>query len=147
MKTLRTLALTFAMSATAVMANDHLSQIRDHARSLEQEFRGIQTAVKSKDFQPDAVRSRLENTGAGVQKLKELVAGVESSSPNVAANPEWQRTKDLVALLDIFHERKAELLGGDVKKNRSLMKATAEGLAMRAAMLEKSAGKLLSSGS
>jgi hypothetical protein len=147
MKTIHTLALTLALSATAAMANDHLSQIRDHARSLEQEFRGIQMTVKSKDFQPEAVRSRLEAAGAGVEKLKELVAGVESSNSAVTANPEWKRTKDLVTLLEVFHGRKADLLQGDPRKNRSMLKATAEGLAQRAAMLQKSAGKLLSSGS
>jgi hypothetical protein len=147
MNTIRRIALTLAVSATAALANDNLTQIRDHARSLEQEFRGMQTAVKSKNFQADELRGRLEATGAGVQKLKDLVAGVEASSPNVVSNPEWKRTKDLVQLLDVFHGRKAELLQGDALKNRSMLKVTAQGLAERAVLLQKSADKLMSSGS
>ena len=143
MKKMRNLAITLALSAVGAFANDHLTQIRDLAGTLEKEFRGIHVAVKDKNFNTADVRKRVEATDADVEKLKTLAADFETSSPSLATGPDWKTTKELVALIGIFHDQKSQLLEGDVTKNRGLLRGQADGLAKRAAMLQESAARML----
>ena len=142
MKMIRNLAITLAFTAVGAFANGHLTQIRDLAGTLEKEFRGIHVAVKDKNFNSADVKSRVEATDADVKKLESLVADFEASSPSLATGPDWKRTKDIVALIAIFHEQKSQLLG-DMKKNRGTLRVHAEGLSKRAAMLQESASRML----
>ena len=137
------LIVTLAFTAIGAFANDHLIQIRDQARGLEQEFRGIHAAAKAKKFDAAEMQARLEATASGVDKLKTLVAGFEAATPHLTAGADWKKTKDLVTLIDIFHAQKAELLGPDGIKNKGLLKSHADGLARRALVLQESADRLL----
>ena len=142
MKKIRNLAIALAFTAVGAFANDHLTQIRDLAGTLENEFRSIHVALKSKTFDSADVKSRVERTDDDVKKLESLAVDFGASSPSLAIGPDWNRTKDLVALIAIFHEQKSQLLG-DMKKNRGMLRVHAEGLSKRAGMLQASASQML----
>jgi septal ring factor EnvC (AmiA/AmiB activator) len=143
--TLTTLTLTLALTAPAALANDHLTQIRDHAGKLGQEFQTIRQAVKAKNYDTADVQSRVAAAEANINKLKELVAEFEAANPSVASaeNKDWKKTKDLVHLIGIFHEQKAGILNSD-PKNRALLRAHADALAKRAFLLQETSSNLLS---
>jgi len=135
--------MTLAFTSIVAFANDHLIQIRDQARGLEREFRGIHTTARSKQFDMAEMQARIEATSSGVDKLKTLVGGFESQSPHLATGADWKKTKDLVTLIDIFHTQKVQLLGPDGIRNKGLLKSHADGLAKRAFALQESADRLL----
>jgi len=144
MNTATKLTMTLAITAVGAFANDQLIGIRDHARDLEREFRGIHEVVKDKKFNVADLQSRVEWTAGHVEKLKTLVAEFETANPNAATNQDWKQAKDFVTLIDMFHAQKAQIVteGG---KNRSMLKVHALGLAKRAAMLQQSADRALKS--
>ena len=115
------LTMTLAFTAVAAFANDHLMQIRDHARGLEQEFRGMKEIVNSKPFRSVELESRVATTAAGVDKLKGLWADFEASNPHLTKGEDWKTAKEMVALIDMFHAQKSQLLGPDAHKKRGLL--------------------------
>jgi hypothetical protein len=136
------MTVIFALTAAVALANEHLTQIRDHARQLEQDFQNIQSLVKNKNFDTADLQSRLGNTSESVAKLKTLMNEFESSSPHLTNTHDWKTTKDMATLIEIFHAQKIELASGDTRKNRAMLKSHAEGLAKRAALLHRSADNL-----
>jgi len=143
MTTIRTFAVGIAFTATAVFANDQLAQMRDHARELESEFRGLHTAVKAKSVQEAELRNRLEAAGANVDRLKAMAEQVEASHAGLVQGEDWKRARQVITLLDIFHDQKEKLVADGIGRNRGLIKAHAEGLAKRAAMLHESMTRML----
>lgn len=142
MKTVSKITITLVLTAVGAFANEHLTQIRDHAKDLEQGFRGIQTVVRDKNFDESALRTRMDATSATVDKLKTLAAEFETANPTVAASPDWKTAKERIVLIEIFRNEKEKLMG-DAKKQRGMIKAHAEGMARRAAMLLESSDRLL----
>lgn len=142
MKIFSRMSVIFALTAAVALANEQFNQIRDHARKLEQDFQGIHALVKNKNFDTADLKARLGSTSESVTQLKALMTNVESSSPQLTGSSDWKTTRDMVSLIEIFHAQKAELAEGNAQKNRSMLKAHAEGLAKRAALLQRSADKL-----
>ncbi len=144
MKTISRIATVMVFAASAAFANDHLNQIATHARSLETEFRQLSVVLKSKNFDSGLVQSRLAAADLDIEKLKGLSAEFEQSHPQLGASgqSEWRQTKDLIHLIDLFHGAKSDLMNQNPYKNRSMLKAHADGLAQRAAGLQKVADRL-----
>ncbi len=144
MKTFQKLTFMMVLAASAAFANDQLTQMRDHAKTLHQEFTQLQSAVKNRNFDVQTIQNRMNELDANIEKLKSIAAEFESSAPsNIAASSDWKLTKELIQLLDMFHEQKMELLNGDLRKNHGLVKVHAEGLARRAEILSKTTDKML----
>lgn len=141
--TIRTLAMTLALTASAAFANDHLNQIRNHARTLEDEFRGMQSLVKAKKLDAADLQSRLSWTQEQVGKLQALAQEFEAANPQATSSPDWKKTKDLVALLGIFHEQKTQAATAG---NKGLLKAHLDSQILRAAKLQAAASQALESG-
>lgn len=143
------LAVTAALAASAAFASDHLAQMRDQAGKLGRAFRDIGVMVEKKNFNTEEVQNRVNMVDADIESLKRLASEFEGANPSLAANSnkDWKLAKDLVHLIDIFHEQKSEILRGDPKKQRSLLRGHAKGLARRAFMLQETSDRLLRAGS
>ena len=139
------LAITTVLAASAAFANEHLTQIRDQAGKLGQEFRDIGVTVKNKNFNIVDVQNRVNAIDADIESLKKSAAEFEAAKHSLTANgdKDWKLSKDIIHLIDIFHEQKSQMLSGEPKKMRSLIQAQAEGLAKRASKLQETSNRLL----
>jgi hypothetical protein len=145
MKNVMTLALTLAISASAAFANDHLSQIASHARDLASDYRKMTVTLKNKNFPAADLRQELQDAEAEVSKLKALVDEYGATSPNLndIQQKDWKQVQNLVKLLEVFQDRKSELLAGDnPHKQRNKIHAEAQALVTRATLLEQAALRL-----
>lgn len=144
MRTFKTLTLVTGMALLSIpaLANDTLRTIADHARTVQGQAEEINMGLKKKSLTEDALKSKLDTSAASLEQLKNAVAVLESSNANVASlGKDWQLLKDKVQLLAIFHDRKSELLT-DVNRNRGMIRAHADGIAKRAAMLQQTVSRL-----
>ncbi|MBL8231506.1 MAG: hypothetical protein JNL98_23625 [Bryobacterales bacterium] len=144
MRTLNTLTIVTGMALLSIpaLANEQLRTISDHARTVQGQAEEINMGLKKKSLTDDALKSKLDTSAASLEQLKNAVAELESSNSNVASlGKDWQLLKDKVQLLAIFHERKSELLT-DVNRNRSMIRAHADGIAKRAAMLQQTVSRI-----
>ena len=139
------LAITTVLAASAAFANDNLTQIRDQAGKLSQEFRDIGVTLKNKNFNTVEVQNRVNAIDAGIESLKKSTVEFEAAKHSLTANgdKDWKLSKDIIHLIDIFHEQKSQLLSGDPQKMRSQIRDQADGLAKRASMLQETSNRLL----
>lgn len=147
MKHLLTLALTLTMSASAAQANDHLNQIASHARGLADDYRKMSVTLKDKKFPAADLKQELQEADEALGKVKGILNEFSATnlSFNAAQQKDWKLVQDLVALIGIFQDRKAELLSGDnPHKQRKDIKLNAEMLVVRASLLEQAALRLAS---
>jgi hypothetical protein len=145
MKHLMTLAMTLTMTASAAWADDHMNQIANHARDLATDYRKMTVTLKDKKFPPQDLQQELKEADAALAKVKDLVADYAATNPslNAVQQKDWKMVQDLVALLTLFQNRKAELLAGDnPHKKRGVIQGEALGLVTRATLLEQTALRL-----
>ena len=83
-------------------------------------------------------------------KVKGLLSEFSATNPNFSGmqqQKDWQMVQDLVKLLEIFQDRKVELLSGDnPHKQRKSIRDHAEALVTRASLLEQAALRLAGTG-
>lgn len=144
---IRNLAMTLALTASAVFANDHLNQIAGTAKELQSDFSRMAQTLKNKNFAAEELKRELEALRGHVDQLKATAEEFEAANPNLTGQHEkdWKMAKELIALVDIFHSQKAELLNDNPAKNRKMLKAQAEGLAKRSTVLRDTALRLAQS--
>jgi cytochrome c556 len=145
---IRNLAITLALTASAVFANDHLNQIAGTAKELQSDFSMMAQTLKNKNFAAEELKRELEALRGHVDQLKATADEFEAANPSLSGQHEkdWKLAKELIALVDIFHSQKAEMLNGDnPAKNRKMLKAQAEGLAKRSTVLRETALRLAQS--
>lgn len=137
-------AATTAFFTTALFANNHFEKIADHASKVQRESAQMSQSLKAKKADASEISKSLESTGAEIAKLQELVNQIEAQNPSFSERDrkDWELLKTKVQLLSIFHDRKKELVSGDFAKQRGLIRAHAEGLAKRAALLQQTASRL-----
>ena len=137
------LFITTALAASTVFANDHLTQIRDHAGRLGKEFLDIQTALKDKQFNVAEMQGRINTIDGDIENLKKLSAQFEEANPSKRASKDWMQAQEVLTLINMFHERKSQMLGADARSMRTQIQDHAKNLAIRALFLEKTTIRLL----
>jgi hypothetical protein len=140
-----TLALTLTLSASAALANDHLNQIATHARGLAEDYRKMTVTLKDKNFPASDLKQELQEADAELDKVKGLLSEFTATNPSFSGTQQkdWKMVQDLVKLLEIFQDRKTELLSGDnPHKQRKSIQAEAEALVTRASLLQQAALRL-----
>lgn len=145
MKTLQYLAMTVTLTASSAFASEHLNQVASHAREMAADYKKMTETLKNKNFPVAELRQEIQDAEEALEKVKTLLAEFQSAHPSVAAaqSKDWKLTQDLVTLLGIFHDRKAELLSGDnPHQKRSSIRNEAQGLVTRATMLEQAVMRL-----
>jgi DNA repair exonuclease SbcCD ATPase subunit len=144
MRTFKSLTVLAGVTLLSVpaFANDHLRSISDHARTLQSHAQEINVGLKKKSLTSEDLKAKLDQSAASLDQLKSSLERLETANPNMASmGRDWQLLKDKVQLLAIFHDRKSELLT-DVNRNRSMIRAHADGIAKRAAMLQETVSRL-----
>lgn len=145
MKTVKTLALTLALTASAAFANDHMTQIAAEARELAADYKKMTITLKDKNFPERELQEELKVAEMELEKIQAHMVqfGALGLTLTPAQVKDWKTAQDLVQLLDVFHGRKSVLLeGGDPHKNRAQLLAEAQGLLTRANMLADVAKRL-----
>lgn len=145
MKTTLTLLAGLALTAAAAMADSSVYRsIIGDAANIEQDAHAISLDLKSKNFDAARVKSEIEALGKDIAKLKKDVEEFDSRAAEMTAakKADWEMVKTKAQLLVILYDRKAELLMEDPAKNRGVIRSLAAGIAQRADMLQKTAGKL-----
>ncbi len=145
MKTLATLTMMTLMAVTAGANNVPLGDIVTHAQAVRQEAEQLSTQLKAKQTNRESLEKGMAALEERIGKLKELVASTESAGPQLtpAQKEAWEKMKMKVDLLSVFANNKKEMMAsGDIAKNRSFLKAHADGIAKRAAMLEQTASRM-----
>jgi len=145
MNTMKNLALTLAFTASAAFANDHVTQAATQARELAADYRKMTLTLKDKNFATQELQQELKEADDALAKIKTLLADYGATNPqlNAAQQKEWKRAQDLMALLEVFHGRKANLLEGDnPHKRRTAILQEAQALVTRADLLEKAVQRL-----
>ena len=140
--TLMTMALAATM-ATATEpgagASSPLRELMSEAKAFEMQAREASQMLKNKRFDVAALQQALEKKGETLGKLQSLAASYEAGAANLTAaqQKDWEAVKTKIKLLEIFHNTKNELVAQDANKNRGLLRAHAQGLALRAEALQK----------
>lgn len=140
--TLITMALA-AMTATATepahSATSPLRELMSEAKAFEMQAREASQMLKNKKYDVAALQQALEKKGETLAKLQALAASYEASAGNLtpAQQKDWETVKTKIKLLEIFHSTKNDLVAKDPNKNRGLLRAHAQGLALRAEALQK----------
>jgi len=134
-----------AFTTGTVFADTHLTDIRTHAGQVRQGSQDIGRLLNAK--QPDAqgIRDGITALGVNIETLHQLVVKITEANPEfvVRGDKDWDRLKTQIQLLGIFHGAKDELVkADDMKKNRSLLRSHAKGLATRSALLQETATRL-----
>lgn len=137
------LFITTALAASTAFANDHLTQIRDQAGRLGKEFQDIRTTLKDKQFNVPEMQGRVNTIDGNIENLKKLSAQFEEANPSMTASKDWIQAKEVMLLINMFHEQKSQMLGADAKTMRTQIRAQAQNLAIRALFLEKTSIRLL----
>lgn len=137
--------LAMAVCAAPALERELVDRIVESARSIERDASAVGQALKPRRPDSGEVVRKIDAMSADVAKLQEVVAQLESSDPVLSDRDraDWQLVKDKVQLLSIFHERKKTLAAEDIGKHRSLIRAHANGLALRAQKLQQTASRLL----
>ena len=146
MRTMLTALTTFAFAATAALAdtNTYQSIIGDAAR-IQQDAQAISAQLKGKSPDFATVKTRSADLNKDIQELRSDLDKFEATQPNLTADQkkEWELVKTKAQLLLVFSDAKSDLLNfGDPQQNKNLLKAYADGIVKRAAMLQETAKQL-----
>ena len=145
MKHTFTSALCLTVLATLVSADTRLADIKTNADQLKKESERVALLLKAKQPDAQAIREGITAMGGEIETLDGLVVQITEASPEfvLRGSTDWDLLKMQVQLLSVFHNAKAELMNADdMKKNRSTLRAYAEGLATRAGSLRQTAQRL-----
>jgi hypothetical protein len=141
-RTLSCLALT--VFSAAALEKEFVDQLLQSARNIERDSSVVGLALKTKRIDAEDLKAKIDAMSADLTKLQELVTQYESTHPTLSERDraDWLIVKEKVQLLEIFHDQKKKLAAEDLSKNRALIRAHANGIAMRAQKLQESAAKL-----
>lgn len=145
MRHLFTSAICLTVLATAALADTQLADIRTHASQVEKGSEQVALLLKSKQPDAQAIRDGITAIGGDIENLQRLIAELTEANPQYVqrGDKDWDRLKTQVELLAIFHNTKDELMkADDMRKNRSLLRVHAKGLATRAEVLQETAQRL-----
>ena len=138
-------ALVLTVPAFANTNPSHLDQLVADAKQTQLEAREIGVLLKAKSPDFELVRSRMQTRIQHASKLNDSVAEFEAANATLTPRQqaEFDRIKSAAAVLKIFAENKHGILAGsDVREQRSLLRAKAEGIAKRAELVQVSAHKI-----
>jgi hypothetical protein len=146
-------ALLIALSLVSLPAradshqdlNKVLDEVIHAAGQVEADAKHISTNLKSKQPDTQFVRDKIQALSGDLTSLDTAMSHLEQKSTLMS---DWQKKdhetlKMKVQLVKNFYDAKKELaLAEDVAKNRSMLRAHADGLAQRAALVSSTASKM-----
>lgn len=133
--------MLLAASSALALDKEIAGRMIEASQRLETDAKAISLALKSKNVAVDEVHKRMGQMDADMAKLQESVSEVEATAPEMSDRDkrDWELVKTKVKLLEVFHTNKKTLVAEDVMKNRTMIRAHADGVAQRAVKLRQTA--------
>lgn len=137
-------SLVLATLPASALEKEFVDHLVESARTIEQDASKVSLALKSKKSSQSDVMKMIDAMNSDLDKLRQLADQYETTHPKMSGRDleEWKLIRQKIQLLEIFHQRKQTLASQDINKNRSLIRAHADGVALRASKLQESALKL-----
>ena len=146
MRTLVTLIGCLALTSSSAIALDSrfASDAMVAAKNIQRDATLVSLAAKSKKIDTADVKVKIDAMNDDVRALQDLVARFEAENPELSSRDrdDWNVIRTKVQLIEIFHARKKELADQNPAENRRLIRAHADGVAKRAAVLHDSLARL-----
>lgn len=146
MKTTLSVLAALSLTAMSAMADSKVFRgIVGDAANIQRDAQAISQHLKAKNADHAAVKAKIEELGKDIATLRKDIAEFESTHPNLtpAQKKDWEAVKMKAEMLTIFYDRKAEMMNsGEMAKNRSMIRAHADGIAKRAELLQQTASRL-----
>lgn len=132
------------LAAPVMMAQSKFRSIIGDAANIEKDATALSLDMKAKNFDITKAKADAESLGKDIAKLRKDVEEIDAGMANLTGQQkaDWELVKTKVQLLTIFHDRKSELMSGDLSKNKGLIRAHADGIAKRARLLQQTANRL-----
>ena len=133
-----------ALALPSVHQAKSFDSIATDAAKIQRDAEELSNNLKAKTVDEAKVKADITALGDDIIKLRKDVETIDASASsfNEVQKKDWELVKTKVQLLNIFYDRKAELMSQDFRKHRSLLRAHAKGIAKRAAMLQQTASRL-----
>ncbi|MBL8176919.1 MAG: hypothetical protein JNK48_19760 [Bryobacterales bacterium] len=145
MKHLLHLAAIAALALPAAAGAETFRNIIGDAANIQRDAEKLSRDLKQKALDETQVKQDISALNQDVAKLKQDVTELDGKLGQMteAQKKDWDLVKTKAELLTIFAARKQTLMdSGEFRKNRSMLRAHADGIAKRAAMLQQTANKL-----
>lgn len=145
MKRLFTLLASAALALPLMADSQAFRGIIGDAANIQRDAEKLSRDLKQKALDEAKLKEDITALNTNVAKLKQDVTELDGklTSMSDAQKKEWELVKTKAELLTIFAGRKATLMeSGDFKKNRSMLRAHADGISKRAAMLQQTVNRL-----
>lgn len=146
MKTLLGTIASLALFATAAMADTTTYQnIIGDATKIQRDAEAISGHLKARNPDVETVKAKSGDLNKDIQSLRDDLTAFEATNPNMTEQQkkDWGLVKTKAELLLIFSDSKNDAMNsGDLKKNRTLIRAYSDGIAKRASMLQETVKKL-----
>lgn len=141
------LALTFA-AFTALPAAADSTAFRDiigDAANIQMDAEALGEKLKSKVLDQSAIKADVAALARHVDALKKDIENLDGRMQDVSPEQRknWELAKTKAQLLQVFSDWKMmQVESGDLNKNRALLRSQAQGLALRAALLQRTVNRL-----
>lgn len=145
MKSLFTLLASAALALPLMADSQAFRGIIGDAANIQRDAEKLSRDLKQKTLDEAKLKEDITALNADVAKLKQDVTELDGklTSMTEAQKKDWELVKTKAELLTIFAGRKATLMdSGEFKKNRSILRAHADGVAKRAALLQQTVNRL-----
>lgn len=146
---MNTLALTLTFAAlTAVPALADTKAFRDiigDAANIQMDAEALRDGLKSKTLDESAIKAHVTALDKHIEQLQKDVDSLDAHLQDLtdSQKKDWDLAKTKVQLLNIFSDWKVAVVeSGDIRKNRSLLGAHANGIAVRAQLLQRTVNRL-----
>lgn len=136
--------LVLAASSAFALDKEIAGKMMEATQRLETDARAIHATLKSKNAPAEEIHKHLARMDEDLAKLRETIREVEATEPQMSARDkrDWELVKTKAQLLEVFYTNKKNLVAEDVRKNRSMIRAHANGVALRAEKLRQTAAGL-----
>lgn len=145
MKPLIALLASAALALPLMADSQAFRGIIGDAANIQRDAEQLSRDLKQKTLDEAKLKQDILGLNENVGKLKRDVTELDGKlgSMTEAQKKEWDLVKTKAELLTIFAGQKAALMdSGEFKKNRSILRAHANGIAKRAAMLQQTVNRL-----
>jgi len=146
---MKSLALTLTFAAlTAIPAWADTKSFRDiigDAANIQMDAEALRDGLNAKTLDADAIKAEVAALDKHVEQLQQDVDTLDAHLQDLTASQkkDWELAKTKVQLLNIFSDWKVALVeSGDIRKNRSALRAHANGIAVRAQLLQRTVNRL-----
>jgi hypothetical protein len=132
--------LAFTLTGLSARADSNLEALRNHAGQVYMESMSIKQMLKQKSPDLELIRQKVETTKEDVAKIQHLVSEVENSSSSILKSDPatWEEIKLRASVLAVIHDHKAALTSEEgLRKQRSILRAHVDGVAIRAVKLQE----------